>query len=142
TCASPGGKATAFAASAATVVACDARLRRVALLRQTVARTGAHNVLVVQADSLRPPPFRVLFDTVVVDAPCSGLGTLRRDPDIRWRRQPGDLAVFAQAQLQMLAHASRAVRPDGGRLVYATCSSEPEENEEVAAAFLRASSDF
>jgi len=71
---------------------------------------------------------------VLVDAPCSGLGTLRRDPDIRWRRQESDLAALAAAELTMLQRAAEVVAP-GGRLVYATCSSEPEENEEVADAF-------
>jgi 16S rRNA (cytosine967-C5)-methyltransferase len=93
-------------------------------------------VWLVQANLLTPVPFRILFDCVVVDAPCSGLGTLRRDPDIRWRRQEADLSEFARSQLAMLGHAAAAVAP-GGRLVYATCSSEPEENEDVAAAFLR-----
>jgi 16S rRNA (cytosine967-C5)-methyltransferase len=134
-CAAPGGKATAIAQAAAHVVACDIRARRVRLLRQTIARTGASNVHVVQMDSSSPPPFRRSFDTVIVDAPCSGLGTLRRDPDIRWRRQPADLPAFARVQTELLAQAALSVRP-GGRLVYATCSSEPEENEQVAAAFL------
>ena len=71
------------------------------------------------------------FDCVLVDAPCSGLGTLRRDPDIRWRRREGDLEPLAASQRRMLQHAAEAVAP-GGRLVYATCSSEPEENEAVA----------
>jgi 16S rRNA (cytosine967-C5)-methyltransferase len=137
TCASPGGKATALAAAApdAFVVACDVRERRMQLLRRTVAATGAANVRLVQADLLAPMPFRALFDCVIVDAPCSGLGTLRRDPDIRWRRQEAELATLAAAQLQMLRHAASLVRP-GGRLVYATCSSEPEENDGVADAFL------
>ena len=74
------------------------------------------------------------FDCVFVDAPCSGLGTLRRDPDIKWRRQEDDLRALAAAQLEMLRHAAEAVAP-GGRLIYATCSSEPEENESVADAF-------
>jgi 16S rRNA (cytosine967-C5)-methyltransferase len=69
------------------------------------------------------------------------LGTLRRDPDIRWRRQEADLPVLARAQLTMLHHAAAAVAR-GGRLVYATCSSEPEENEQVVTAFLSAASDF
>jgi 16S rRNA (cytosine967-C5)-methyltransferase len=72
---------------------------------------------------------------VLVDAPCSGLGTLRRDPDIRWRRTEAELASLAAAELRMLRHAAEVVRP-GGRLAYATCSSEPEENEGVAEAFL------
>lgn len=142
TCASPGGKATAFAAATSgLVVACDVRPRRMALLARTVAATGAANVRLVQADVTRPLPFFSGFSCVVVDAPCSGLGTLRRDPDIRWRRHERDLAALAAAQRQMLANAAQAVAP-GGRLVYATCSSEPEENEEVAAAFLLDTSGF
>ena len=137
TCAAPGGKTTAVAASnpGALIVACDARERRMALLQRTVEATGAANVVLVQADLSQPLPFLDRFDCVIVDAPCSGLGTLRRDPDIRWRRQEGDLAQLAAAQLTMVRHASAAVAP-GGRLVYATCSSEPEENEQVVAQFL------
>jgi 16S rRNA (cytosine967-C5)-methyltransferase len=144
TCASPGGKSTAIAASMqgrGLVVACDLRTRRIDLLRRTIAATGAPNVRVVQADLLKPPPFSRPFDLVVVDAPCSGLGTLRRDPDIRWRRREDDLTLLAATEITMLQHAAGAVAP-GGRLVYATCSSEPEENEGVADAFLRSTTGF
>jgi 16S rRNA (cytosine967-C5)-methyltransferase len=144
TCASPGGKATALSAAAGPsgrVVACDVRDRRIDLLRRTVAAVGATNVLLVQADVLAPLPFLNRFDSVMVDAPCSGLGILRRDPDIRWRRRETDLSPLARAQVQMLVHGATAVRA-GGRLVYATCSSEPEENEEVAEAFLSTSGEF
>lgn len=136
-CASPGGKATAIAATmepAGWLVACDVRDRRMALLRRTVDASGARNVRLVQADVTRPLPFSHPFSTVIVDAPCSGLGTLRRDPDIRWRRQESDLEPLAATQRTMLRHAAAVVEP-GGRLVYATCSSEPEENERVAAWF-------
>jgi 16S rRNA (cytosine967-C5)-methyltransferase len=95
----------------------------------------------VRADLLRPLPFQCRFDLVVVDAPCSGLGTLRRDPDIRWRRSEDDLPALAAAELTMLQHAAGVVRA-GGRLVYATCSSEPEENEGVVHAFLASTPDF
>ena len=87
-CASPGGKTTAMAAAAgeeATVVAADVRNARMQLLRNTVRSSGASNIRLVQADLERGLPFGPSFDLVVVDAPCSGLGTLRRDPDIRWR---------------------------------------------------------
>jgi len=137
TCASPGGKTAAMAAAMdgrGLLVACDVRSRRMELLRHTVTATGA-SVHLVQADLLRGLPFTRSFDLVVVDAPCSGLGTLRRDPDIRWRRREQDLPSLAAAELTMLQQASDAVAP-GGRLVYATCSGEPEENEGVAAAFL------
>ena len=143
-CAAPGGKATALAAAVDApgyVIACDVRARRIELLRQTVARMRARRVLLVQADLLSPLPFHAPFNCVIVDVPCSGLGTLRRDPDIRWRRLERDLGPLADAQTRMLGHAAALVAP-GGRLVYATCSSEPEENEEVAAAFLHHTADF
>ena len=143
-CASPGGKATAIAASLdakGRLVACDVRDRRIDLLRRTVRASGATNIGIVQADLLASLPFGAVFDCVIVDAPCSGLGTLRRDPDIRWRRSEADLATLAASQRRMLHHAAQVVAP-GGRLVYATCSSEPEENEDVVAAFLAASPAF
>jgi 16S rRNA (cytosine967-C5)-methyltransferase len=143
-CASPGGKTTAIAAAmngAGLLVACDVRPRRVELLRQTVSASGARNVRLVQADLMRPLPFTRQFDAVILDAPCSGLGTLRRDPDLRWRRHEADLAVLAAAERVMLANAADAVRP-GGRLLYATCSSEPEENEAVVDALLHARPGF
>ena len=129
------------AAMAACSIACDVRPRRMELLRRTVAASGATNVRLVQADLLAPLPFTRRFDCVLVDAPCSGLGILRRDPDIRWRRRESDLPMLAAAQLRMLGHAAEAVAP-GGRLIYATCSSEPEENEAVADAFLAGASQF
>jgi 16S rRNA (cytosine967-C5)-methyltransferase len=144
TCASPGGKTTALAAlmeGHGLLVACDVRDRRVDLLRRTLRASGASNVHVVQADLLRPLPFTAVFDCVLVDAPCSGLGTLRRDPDIRWRRRERELPSLAAAELTMLQHAAERVAP-GGRLVYATCSSEPEENEGVADAFLATTPGF
>jgi len=144
TCASPGGKTTAMAAAMSgrgLLVACDVRERRIQLLVRTIATTGARNVRVVQADVMRPLPFSCRFDSVLVDAPCSGLGILRSDPDIRWRRTEDDLPALAAAQLVMLQHAADVVAP-GGRLVYATCSSEPEENEGVAAAFLATTPEF
>lgn len=136
-CASPGGKATAIGTTlrkSEMLVASDVRTGRVSLLRHMVEATRLANVRLVQADLLRPLPFAPIFSCVVVDAPCSGLGTLRRDPDIRWRRREDDLPVLATAQLRMLDHAQAVVAP-GGRLVYATCSSEPDENEEVVEAF-------
>src|SRR6185436_7374268 len=143
-CAAPGGKTTALAAAMrgeGMVIASDLRDRRMALLRQTVQTTGAANVHLVQADILMALPFQRRFDTVIVDAPCSGLGTLRRDPDIRWRREEADLPALAAAQRRMLQHAAAVVAPRG-RLIYATCSSEPEENERIADTFLRDHSEF
>jgi 16S rRNA (cytosine967-C5)-methyltransferase len=147
TCASPGGKTTAIASAMRTagaagrIIACDVRDKRIELLRRTVLASGADNVLIVQADLLQPLPFSERFDCVVVDAPCSGLGTLRRDPDIRWRRREEDLAELAAAQLRMVQHAAAMVAP-GGRLVYATCSSEPDENDAVVARFVEGAPAF
>ena len=137
-CASPGGKTTQMAAAmgdAGTIVAADVRGRRLDLLTRAVAESGARHIHVVQANARAAPAFGPVFDAVLVDAPCSGLGTLRRDPDIRWRRSESDLPQLAEAQRQMLAQLATVVR-SGGRLVYSTCSSEPEENEGVVDAFL------
>ena len=144
TCASPGGKTTALAAAVGAegfVVACDIRPRRMEILRRAVAATGASNVMLVQADLDAGLPFQAAFDFVLVDAPCSGLGTLRRDPDIRWRRGEADIHRLALTQRRLLVRAAEAVRP-GGRLVYATCSSEPEENDEVVDWFLESAVQF
>ena len=143
-CASPGGKTLIMAASAGptgSIVATDVRARRIDLLAETVRRSGATNVHVVQADAGSGLPFAGRFDRVLLDAPCSGLGTLRRDPDIKWRRKEEDLTRLAEGQLAMLEHAA-AVLADGGHLVYSTCSSEPEENELVVDEFLRRHPDF
>ena len=143
-CAAPGGKTVALAAAmrdTGLVVASDIRARRMKLLLATVAASGARSIRVVHIPSSGPLPFQAAFDRVLVDAPCSGLGTIRRDPDIRWRRHEGDLGSLATHQLALLARAADLVRP-GGRVVYATCSSEPEENEAVVDAFLATHADF
>ena len=143
-CASPGGKTIAIAAdmkSTGRIVATDVRAKRLTLLRETIGSSGATNVAVVRVATTGPLPFAARFDRVLVDAPCSGLGTVRRDPDIRWRRREEDLAVLARDQIALLMRASEVVR-HGGRLIYATCSSEPEENDGVVDAFLDARKDF
>jgi 16S rRNA (cytosine967-C5)-methyltransferase len=140
-CASPGGKTIALAAAmrdTGLIVATDVRGRRVDLLARTIAASGARSARVVQADASRPLPLQQQFDWVLLDAPCSGLGTIRRDPDIRWRRAVSDLPGLASAQLRMMAETARVLRP-GGRLVYSTCSSEPDENEDVVRRFVEQS---
>jgi len=137
TCAAPGGKTTQMAADAggrAHVVASDVRPRRMRLLAETVGTMGAR-VDLLRADWMATPALRPVFDCVLVDAPCSGLGTIRRDPDIKWRRTEEDLRAYGERQLTMLLSAAQAVAP-GGRLIYSTCSSEPEENDAVIAALL------
>jgi 16S rRNA (cytosine967-C5)-methyltransferase len=143
-CAAPGGKTSQMAVDlgpGGRLVAADVRPRRIRLLAETLRATGADAVRVVGADLLAGAPFGPIFDCVLVDAPCSGLATLRRDPDVKWRRTESDLASNAGRQSRMLASAAAVVRP-GGRLVYSTCSTEPEENEEVVMAFLATRPDF
>jgi 16S rRNA (cytosine967-C5)-methyltransferase len=142
-CAAPGGKTillTEAVGSTGLVIAADFRRSRVALLHRQLERAGI-DVPLLQVDATQPLPFREAFDRVVVDAPCSGLGTLRRDPDLKWSRQESDLAAFASAQFRILTNAADAVRP-GGTLLYATCSSEPEENDAVVDAFTSSDSRF
>jgi 16S rRNA (cytosine967-C5)-methyltransferase len=136
-CAAPGGKALLVAdeiAPAGRVVAAEVAPRRLRTLDALRRRWGAGNLLVVGADGLRPP-FRRSFDTILVDAPCSGLGTLARHPDIRWRLGPEDVERHARRQRALLDALLPLVRR-GGRLVYATCSVEDEENEGVLEPFL------
>ncbi len=142
-CAAPGGKTTALAAAmdnTGLLVASDVRARRMRLLHDTVRGTGACAAL-VQVDGRHNLPFGAVFDRVLVDAPCSGLGTLRRDPDVKWRRQEEDLAVFAEAQRRLIARAAAVVKREG-LLLYSTCSSEPEENEAIVDGFLAEQPDF
>ena len=142
-CAAPGGKTIVLAAGVGpdgVVVAGDRRPSRVRLLRSTLAHAGVH-AEVLALDALTGLPFSGSFDRVLLDAPCSGLGTVRRDPDIKWSRQESDLRRFASAQGAMIAHAALAVRP-GGSLIYSTCSSEPDENERVIDGFLDANPGF
>ena len=143
-CASPGGKTIGMAADmtdVGTIVASDVRPRRLALLQETIRTAETRCVSVVRVPQTGALPFESKFDAVLVDAPCSGLGTVRRDPDIRWRRQEGDLATLARDQLALLMRAADVVR-SGGRLIYATCSSEPEENDGVVATFVAHRPDF
>ena len=143
-CAAPGGKTLAMAAAmgnAGMLVAADVRARRVRLLAATVNTAGAACVRVVQANAAEGLPFPSVFDRVLVDAPCTGLGTLRRDPDIKWRRSPADFEGVTALQFRILTTAAAASRP-GGWIIYATCSSEPEENELVVSRFLESQPAF
>lgn len=119
-CAAPGGKATAMARSGATVIAADVRPSRVTLLAGNTRRLGGQ-VGLVAADGTRPPFRPGSFDRVLLDAPCSGLGVLRRRADARWRIQADDVAELVTLQGSLLEHAAPLVRR-GGTLVYSVCT--------------------
>jgi 16S rRNA (cytosine967-C5)-methyltransferase len=139
-CAAPGGKALLLGdvlrESSGRVFAAEAALRRLGTLSRLRERWGAANVFPLGADA-RQPPFATLFDGALVDAPCSGLGTLARHPDIRWSLRREDLPRQSRRQREILEAIASLVRP-GGRLVYSTCSVEDEENGEVVGPFLEA----
>jgi 16S rRNA (cytosine967-C5)-methyltransferase len=132
--AAPGGKATAIAelADDALVVASDVYPTRAARIATTARRLGLSGVVPLVADGRRPPVRGAIFDTVLLDAPCTGLGVLRRRPDARWRLGPADVETLAGLQRDLLAAAAPLVRP-GGRLVYAVCTYSAAETLEVDA---------
>lgn len=95
----------------------------------------------VVLDAAQPSPFRSDFDGVLADVPCSGLGTLRRNPEIKWRFRPDEFQALQKRQIRILESVAENVRI-GGRLLYSTCSTEPEENEQVVESFLRSHPEF
>lgn len=133
-CAAPGGKTTLMADRAggyAFIVAADRSATRMATVMATRQLHGFEDIWPVILDATQRLPFpRESFDKVLVDAPCSGTGTLRANPEIRWRLAAGDFEAFAQQQKRIVSSAVEVLKP-GGRLVYSTCSVEREENEEV-----------
>ena len=138
-CAAPGGKTRllAYRNPDATVVAAELHPHRARLLRRLVP---AKNVRVIVAD-VRGLPITANFDRVLVDVPCSGTGTLARNPEIKWRLRPADLHEFHERQLSILQAAMQRVAP-GGRLVYSTCSLEREENQQLVEKALAANGSF
>lgn len=144
-CAAPGIKTLRLRESlpvGGTIVAVDLDPRRLRRLLQNVARVGATEIFAVAADaSASLVPLRGPFDHVLVDAPCSGTGTLRRHPEIRWRLRQRDLRSLAERQLRILETAGTLVG-SGGTVLYSVCSLEPEEGEDVVAAFLARHPDF
>ena len=144
-CAAPGGKAAVLcdlSGESGLVVASDRSGARASHLSQTL-KENCHGspAFVVVADASLPAPFRKRFDAVIADVPCSGLGTLRRNPEIKWRFRQIDLPLLQKNQLSILSAVSDNVRA-GGRLLYSTCSTEPEENEQVIESFLSEHPDF
>ena len=136
-CAAPGGKATHLGqlmVNQGQIIAVDQTRERIELIQENAARLGISIIktLVGDARSLQLPT----ADRVLVDAPCSGLGVLRQRPDARWRRKEQDIDSLAKLQRQILENAATLVKP-GGTLVYATCTTEPEENQDMIKWFLK-----
>ncbi|MGA8223652.1 MAG: 16S rRNA (cytosine(967)-C(5))-methyltransferase RsmB [Candidatus Acidiferrales bacterium] len=132
-CAAPGGKTPPLVRAAGEkgmVVAADRHAHRLRAMREQFQRLGLRDVPLVELDATAALPFRDEFSRVLVDAPCSGTGTLARHPEIRWRLEREQLSEFHALQVAMLSNAAGQLAR-GGRVVYSTCSMEAEENEEV-----------
>jgi 16S rRNA (cytosine967-C5)-methyltransferase len=146
-CAGAGGKTLALGAlmrSTGRLYAFDISPKRLAGLKPRLARSGLSNVHPQRIEGVNDPRVKRLagkIDRVLVDAPCSGLGTLRRNPDMKWRQTPEDIIELAGKQASLLAAAAKLVKP-GGRVVYATCSILEEENKGIAEAFLASHAQF
>jgi 16S rRNA (cytosine967-C5)-methyltransferase len=146
-CAGAGGKTLAIGAmmrNTGRLYAFDVNDTRLKRMQPRLARSGLSNIAPIVIDSEADPKIKRLsgkFDAVLIDAPCSGMGTLRRNPDLKWRQHPRDVSELAAKQARILASAARLVK-GGGRLVYATCSLLPAENQAVVQAFLAANDAF
>ncbi|MDP2143230.1 MAG: RsmB/NOP family class I SAM-dependent RNA methyltransferase [Gallionella sp.] len=146
-CAGAGGKTLMLSAlmnSQGRLYAMDVSEKRLTNLKPRLKRSGASNIqpmLIAHENDLKVKRLAGKIDRVLVDAPCSGLGTLRRNPDLKFRQSPGSIEELTQKQATILASASRLLKK-GGRLVYATCSILPEENQRIVEAFLAAHPDF
>ena len=138
-CAAPGGKTTHLAhlmGNAGKVIAVDVSAEKIALLEKNCRRVGACNVKTEVLDATKADlRFMKTADAVLIDAPCSGFGTLRRHPDIRWNKTFEQVNALSQLQYNLLKNAAQHIKP-GGILVYSTCSIEPIENEKIVQRFL------
>jgi 16S rRNA (cytosine967-C5)-methyltransferase len=146
-CAGAGGKTLALGAAmrnTGRLYAFDVSEKRLSKLKPRLARSGlsnVHPVLIAHENDTKVKRLAGKADRVLVDAPCSGLGTLRRNPDMKWRQTPESVAELTAKQTSILAGAARLVKP-GGRLVYATCSLLDEENEAIVSEFVASHADF
>jgi 16S rRNA (cytosine967-C5)-methyltransferase len=140
-CSAPGGKTGHLAelAPEALIFATDKAEERLELVREMVQRNGYENVKIVAYDDIVSSKKK--FDAILVDAPCSGTGVLARRPDLRWRRSPDDIKRMSSVQLSLLNYAADRLKAKG-RIIYSTCSVEPEENDGVIDRFLEERSDF
>jgi 16S rRNA (cytosine967-C5)-methyltransferase len=145
-CAAPGGKTTHIAElmrDAGEVTAIDLSAKGIARIRENAARLGLISIRTLCADVNRSfaASFSRHFDRVLIDAPCSGLGTLRSHPEIKWRRKPDDIVRLSRLQAKIVDRVAACIKP-GGILVYSTCTLTPEENEHVVESFLKTRKEF
>ena len=143
-CAAPGGKTMHIAElmhDSGTVWACDRAASRLKKLQQNIDRLGLQSIQLCEGDSRNLPQFIGQCDRVLVDAPCSGLGTLHRHADARWRQTPETVQQLTQLQAELLEQAALWVKP-AGILVYATCTLHPLENEAIVQGFLQHHADW
>ncbi len=137
-CAAPGGKTTHLAelmGDQGTIVALEKDTERLNRLSENIKRLGLHSIEIIHGDLLDKQNLGY-FDKILLDAPCSALGVIRRNPDIKWCRRESDLKRNQKIQLKLIKRAADMLKPSGGRLLYAVCSNEPEECEEVIENFL------
>lgn len=148
-CAAPGGKTTHIAElmkDTGEIVAVESEEKRIRQLSENISRSGKKSVCVIQSD-IRAVQEHIgrttlgLFDRIILDAPCSAIGVIRRNPDVKYRHTRKDLLRFQKNQLDMLGAVSELLKP-GGTIVYSVCSTEPEEGEDVIKAFLQGKSNF
>lgn len=145
-CAAPGGKSTHMAqlmGDRGEIIALDIGATKVSLIRENCRRMGISMVKAFRADAARALPFPPdsFFDRIMVDAPCTGLGTLHRNPEAKWRQKPEDVSRLRRLQSTILGNISSLLKP-GGVLVYSTCTMTPEENDSVVEDFLEGRKDF
>lgn len=142
-CAAPGGKTTHIAQlmrGTGEIIAMENDRERISRLTENVKKLGAPNISILNADITEASDLGV-FDRVLLDAPCSALGVIRRNPDIKYRRSAKDLMKFRSTQTGLLRSAARLLKP-GGTLVYSVCSTEPEEGDQPVTDFLKSSPEF
>jgi 16S rRNA (cytosine967-C5)-methyltransferase len=142
-CVAPGGKFTALLAKkieAVTLVGSDINKDRISVVQQNCKRLGFDKYFLMQSDSIYPA-FKQKFDKILIDAPCSGLGTIQKNPDIKWRRNQNEIENFQKLQINILNSVSKILKQDG-YLIYSTCTINREENEDVIEKFLMSNKSF
>lgn len=144
-CAAPGGKTTHLAEmmdNQGEIVACDVHPHKRELVAHTAKRLGITIVKTLVSDAADLPKQDIgLFDRILLDAPCTGLGVIRRKPDIKWNKQEQDIKDIAKVQFELISQVSKLLKP-GGLMVYSTCTIEPEENQDLIERFLQQNEEY